>query len=367
MHPSILPADFDITASGELVLNLPPSPVDSYQNGFDNEANGNNQVFNASANANAVSNKPPQEHHHHDGGGHFIVEERLKQIVESAAQGRELKYIRLYKPEGKSLGFSVVGLRSEHKGELGIYVQEIQPHGIAGTDGQLLEGDQILAIDGQPLDSHIQHKDAIKILQVARGTVDLIVARNYPEDVEPEEAPQPTSVKAKDEDPGVPSDYCQVEEIELVNNGSGLGFGIIGGQKAGVIVKTILPDGVADRDGRLRPNDYILQINEHWLHGVGSEQVAVVLRGTGNHVRLVVARPVDPTDPSVSRSHVPIVSSAMLTNRNELERFLQQYKGKNDSWKNYVVNLFMLISTTKFYYCQNEICFHIVPKQHCVS
>ena len=48
LHPSILPADFDITPSGELVLNLPPSPVDSYQNGYDAEANGNNQVLNAS-------------------------------------------------------------------------------------------------------------------------------------------------------------------------------------------------------------------------------------------------------------------------------------------------------------------------------
>ena len=42
MHPSILPADFDITPSGELVLNLPASPADSFQNGYDPEsANGN--------------------------------------------------------------------------------------------------------------------------------------------------------------------------------------------------------------------------------------------------------------------------------------------------------------------------------------
>jgi hypothetical protein len=30
LHPSILPADFDITPSGELVLNLPPAP-EGYQ------------------------------------------------------------------------------------------------------------------------------------------------------------------------------------------------------------------------------------------------------------------------------------------------------------------------------------------------
>jgi multiple PDZ domain protein len=49
------------------------------------------------------------------------------------AAGRQVTRIQLYKPEGGSLGFSVVGLRSEHQGELGIYVQEIQPEGIAGT------------------------------------------------------------------------------------------------------------------------------------------------------------------------------------------------------------------------------------------
>ena len=58
-----------------------------------------------------------------------------------------------------------------------------------------------------------------------------------------------------------------------MNDGTGLGFGIIGGQQTGVVVKTILPGGVADRDTRLLPGDFILQINQHWLRGVASEQV----------------------------------------------------------------------------------------------
>ena len=35
--------------------------------------------------------------------------------------------------------------------------------------------------------------------------------------------------------------------IDLLNDGSGLGFGIIGGKSTGVVVKTILPGGVADK------------------------------------------------------------------------------------------------------------------------
>lgn len=58
LHPSILPADFDITPSGELVLNLPPSPgADSFQNGYDPEAaNGNSKAFKAKTENNDMKN-----------------------------------------------------------------------------------------------------------------------------------------------------------------------------------------------------------------------------------------------------------------------------------------------------------------------
>jgi hypothetical protein len=51
------------------------------------------------------------------------------------------------------------------------------------------------------------------------------------------------------------------------------------------------------QDNRLQSGDHILQIGEVNLRGMGSEQVAAVLRQSGSHVRLVVARPVEPTSP----------------------------------------------------------------------
>lgn len=42
-----------------------------------------------------------------------------------------------------------------------------------------------------------------------------------------------------------------MEEIELVNDGSGLGFGIVGGRTTGVVVRTIVPDSVADKVGHI--------------------------------------------------------------------------------------------------------------------
>lgn len=53
------------------------------------------------------------------------------------------------------------------------------------------------------------------------------------------------------------------------------------------------------QDNRLQSGDHILQIGDVNLRGMGSEQVAAVLRQSGTHVRLVVARPVEPTSPQV--------------------------------------------------------------------
>ncbi|TNN61198.1 Multiple PDZ domain protein [Liparis tanakae] len=83
-----------------------------------------------------------------------------------------------------------------------------------------------------------------------------------------------------------------VEMIELINDGKGLGFGIIGGRSTGVMVKTILPGGAAGRDKRLRSGDQILRIGDTDLAGMNSEQVAQVLRNAGTKVKLLIARDV---------------------------------------------------------------------------
>lgn len=44
------------------------------------------------------------------------------------------------------------------------------------------------------------------------------------------------------------------------------------------------------KDGRLQSGDHILKIGDTDLLGMGSEQVAQVLRQCGNRVKLVIAR-----------------------------------------------------------------------------
>ncbi|XP_064261413.1 multiple PDZ domain protein isoform X12 [Passer domesticus] len=221
--------------------------------------------------------------------GKFSSED-FEQLIRNMSQGRLVETIDLIKPLSGGLGFSVVGLKSENRGELGIFVQEIQEGSVAHRDGKLKEADQILAINGQALDQTITHQQAISILQKAKDNVQLVVARGtFPQLISPAVSRSPSAASTVSAHSN-PVHWQHVETIELVNDGSGLGFGIVGGKSTGVIVKTILPGGVADQHGRLCSGDHILKIGDTDLAGMSSEQVAQVLRQCGNRVKLVIAR-----------------------------------------------------------------------------
>ncbi|XP_052068702.1 multiple PDZ domain protein-like isoform X7 [Mytilus californianus] len=285
---------FEISNSGELILNVPPDGI-------------TNPSFNdTTADTYAVSDGPiamPS----------YDVE--FQRAVERSAQGRDVETIKLFKPENSSLGFSVVGMKKKDNAESGIFIQDIQPGGIAARDGRLREQDQILAIDGQPLD--LSHHEAIRILQSAQGLVQLVVARGqYPnQQGDPPSSPhkqQLSNVQSEGSaDMVLNTEWTQIEVIDLINDGTGLGFGIIGGRSTGVVVKTILPGGIADINGRLHSGDHLLQIGDVNVRGMSSEQVAQVLRQSGSQVRLIVARPIlEP--PTMQIPHAPIVPTHQL-------------------------------------------------------
>jgi len=217
----------------------------------------------------------------------------LKEYIKKEANGRLVEEIELFKYPNESLGFSVIGLRSDYRGDLGIFVNELTPGGMASRDGRLKEEDQILAINSTPLSPTGSHQQAIQLLQSCKGLVKLIVARG----AFPQAAAKATSSQSSTSDLSsltqetAEINWSHVETIELTNTGRGLGFGIVGGRATGgVVVKTIVPGGAADTDGRLRSGDHILRIEDTDLQDMNSEQVAVVLRKCGTNVRLMVAR-----------------------------------------------------------------------------
>ncbi|XP_062959711.1 inaD-like protein isoform X2 [Cynocephalus volans] len=213
--------------------------------------------------------------------------EDFNSVIQQMAQGRHVEYIDIERPSTGGLGFSVVALRSQNLGEVDIFVKEVQPGSVADRDHRLKENDQILAINHTPLDRNISHQQAIALLQQTTGSLHLVVAR------EPVHTKSSVSTSLTDTTLPETVRWGHIEDVELINDGSGLGFGIVGGKSSGVVVRTIVPGGLADRDGRLQTGDHILKIGGTNVQGMTSEQVAQVLRNCGNSVRMVVAR--DPT------------------------------------------------------------------------
>ncbi|XP_039211167.1 multiple PDZ domain protein isoform X3 [Crotalus tigris] len=251
-------------------------------------------------------------------------------LIRNMAQGRPVEMIELVKSPSGGLGFSVVGLKSEYRGELGIFVQEIQDGSVAQRDGRLQEADQILAINGQALDQTITHQQAISILQKAKDSVQLVVARgSLPQLISPVISRSPSAASTISANSN-PVHWQHVETIELVNDGSGLGFGIVGGKSTGVIVKTILPGGVADRHGRLCSGDHILKIGDTDLTGISGEQVAQVLRQCGNRVKLVIARGlIEEATPSTAAPLGTPVQTCMMENKKLEDTPIENVEGGN--------------------------------------
>uniref|UniRef100_K7FFA6 PATJ crumbs cell polarity complex component n=1 Tax=Pelodiscus sinensis TaxID=13735 RepID=K7FFA6_PELSI len=261
--PSDHSLDFDFTKRGLLVFDADRSI-----------ANGNLYMASNSSGAKVAPLSPK------------LGIDEFNMMIQQMAKGRQIEYIDIEKPSVGGLGFSVIALKNQNQimGEAGIFVKEIQPGSIAARDQRLKENDHILAINHTLLDQNISHQQAIALLQQSTGALHLVVAR------ESVQRNSGTSSVLSDTHPPETIQWGHTEEVELINDGSGLGFGIVGGKSNGVVVRTIVPGGLADRDGRLRTGDYILQIGGTNVQGMVSEQVAQVLRNCGNSVRMVVAR-----------------------------------------------------------------------------
>ncbi|XP_052574864.1 inaD-like protein isoform X3 [Peromyscus californicus insignis] len=236
--------------------------------------------------------------------------EDFNSVIQQMAQGRHVEYIDIERPSTGGLGFSVVALRSQSLGLIDIFVKEVHPGSVADRDQRLKENDQILAINDTPLDQNISHQQAIALLQQATGSLRLVVAR--------EVGHTQGHTSTSSADTSLPETVCwgHTEDVELINDGSGLGFGIVGGKSSGVVVRTIVPGGLADRDGRLQTGDHILKIGGTNVQGMTSEQVAQVLRNCGNSVRMLVAR--DPVGEIAVTPPTPVslpVAQPALANR----------------------------------------------------
>ena len=116
--------EFDIDfQTGELLLGFDKNKMIEVNKKVNNTSSGyqNRNLVNHLENGSSS----------HSGDEFRKTEADISKSIIQIAQGRKTESITLYKADNSSLGFGVVGMQGEGSDSIGIYVQEIQPGGIA--------------------------------------------------------------------------------------------------------------------------------------------------------------------------------------------------------------------------------------------
>jgi len=89
----------------------------------------------------------------------------------AAAEGHAHPRVIELPNTGEGLGFNVMGGKEQN---CPVYISRIIPDGVAAKHGGLKRGDQLLWINGQPVDGE-SHDRVVELLKSAKGPVKLVV------------------------------------------------------------------------------------------------------------------------------------------------------------------------------------------------
>nr|CFW94234.1 Eka-INAD3 protein [Euperipatoides kanangrensis] len=212
---------------------------------------------------------------------YFINSPGIMQLPVIEGEVISVEFLR----DNAKLGISVVG--GNDTPLQCIVIQEVFPEGIVFRDGQLKPGDQILEANGEDL-TDCTHCHALHVLARPSSILRLLVFKETAEQ----------NVQVREE----------ILHVTLQKRpGKQLGIKLVGKRnEPGIFVLELIDGGLAALDGRLLPDDRILEINYIDVRNGTQDQAAKIIQSSQPRVDLVVAREILPLMPDLIKSTTPI-------------------------------------------------------------
>lgn len=241
------------------------------------------------------------------------------------------------------------------------YIRSILAEGPVGKNGVLKSGDELLEVNGHQL-LGMNHHEVVSILKELPMDVCMVCGRSasnifreepYPERsvltrslnnlfpasdrlvkaksdgslassiaVTPSSEVNLSKMKSRSLEPltGLAMWSSEPQIIELVKGERGLGFSILDYQDpidpndTVIVIRSLVPGGVAQLDGRLIPGDRLLFVNDTVLENASLDQAVQALKGAPKGiVRIGVAKPLPIPDNVVHGSLLDVDPDRYLT------------------------------------------------------
>ncbi|KAK7930822.1 hypothetical protein WMY93_007217 [Mugilogobius chulae] len=263
---------------------------------------------------------------------------------------REIVCVALKKDPKLGFGFVIVGEDNTGKLDLGIFIASIVPDGPADKDGRIKPGGRLISLNKISLEG-VTFSDAAAILQNSPDEVELIVSQQKqtlkdrasslsqsslglalersfgsqttlsgteyrPAMEELEEAITLSNMATPKHSKRLHIPVVRIHDaqdvcsrspsiislkggekfiVELKKVNGSLGISVAGGvntnvRYGGIYIKTLVPGGAAERDGRIQLGDRLLEVDGSNLRGVTHQQAVECLKRTGEVVSLLLER-----------------------------------------------------------------------------
>ncbi|XP_019222094.1 tyrosine-protein phosphatase non-receptor type 13 isoform X1 [Oreochromis niloticus] len=263
---------------------------------------------------------------------------------------REIVCVTLKKDPKLGFGFVIVGEDNTGKLDLGIFIASIVPDGPAEKDGRIKPGGRLISLNKTSLEG-VTFSDAAAILQNSPDEVELIVSQPKQSLKDRQSSlsqstlglalernfGSQTTLSGTEYRPGVEEleevitlssmatpkhnrklhipvvrihdaqDICSRSPsilslktgerfvVELRKSSGSLGISVAGGintnvHDGGIYIKSLVPGGAAEQDGRIQIGDRLLEVDGSNLRGVTHHQAVEFLKRTGEVVSLLLER-----------------------------------------------------------------------------